>query len=333
MPPRVSIVIPSYNHGRFLRECLDRVLAQTFEDWELILVDDGSKDDSVAIARTYKDPRVHVHVNDKNLGTYGTQQAGLNLATGEFVAILNSDDLWEPRKLLLQVDLLGKHPEASFSYCLGWKVDDAGKVDTTDDVHANWPTEPIQDVLPYLLFENRILASSVLFRREQLRFETSCRYSGDWVALLEQAYLGPAACVTERVSYWRMHDNNTFTASPKQRAEEVRVRRSIGAVGNKWAVRGQSHAAIHRGLGLNELNLCALSLSFGDRAGAIKAGIKAFQLGPFKRTALKRALSALLPLSVARKRFAAGGFPEVAATGSDELKSLLQGIQPMTFKL
>ena len=112
MNPRVSIIIPSYNHGRFLRQCLQRVLDQTFTGWELILIDDGSKDDSVAIARSYADPRIQVHQNEANLGTYGTEQKALGMSRGEFVAVLNSDDLWHVEKLARQVELLEKHPEA-----------------------------------------------------------------------------------------------------------------------------------------------------------------------------------------------------------------------------
>jgi len=303
MNPRVSIIIPSYNHGRFLHDCLQRVVDQSFSDWELILVDDGSKDDSVAIARSYSDPRIHVHQNEVNLGTYGTEQKALDMSRGEFVAVLNSDDLWHAEKLARQVELMERHPEAVLCYTLGWKIDDKGAIDTEEDVHLDWPQDEMQDVLPYLMYENRILASGVLFRRATLRFETTCRYSGDWVALLDQARRGPVACLKERMTFWRMHDNNTFTLSPRQLAEEVRVRRAIARVGAAWATSPEQLVKIRHGLGKNSLNLFVLGIFFKDRSSAILAGITALRYSADKKSAIKRTVSILLPMSYLRRYF------------------------------
>lgn len=164
----VSIIVPSFNHRQFIGACLESVLAQTFEEWELLLHDDCSTDDSVDIARRYalSDARIKVSVNRENLGTYGTQASALGQATGEFVAVLNSDDFWHPHKLEAQVATLKSNRAAPLCYVLGWKADEGGAVDTSEDVHSDWPIEETQDVLPYLLHENRILASGVLFRRD-----------------------------------------------------------------------------------------------------------------------------------------------------------------------
>jgi hypothetical protein len=177
------------------------------------------------------------------------------------------------------------------------------------------------------------LASSVLFRKKSLRFETSCRYSGDWVALIEQSAGGVVACARERLSFWRMHDNNTFTASPKQRAEEIRVRRAIATSRNRWIEAGHKNDQVKRGLGMNALNLTALYLSFGCRGRAIAAGMKAFALGTHRNAAVKRTLAALLPLSVVRNRFAAAGFPELEDVNQKELLSLLDSQMTLDFRL
>ena len=129
--PRVSIIVPSFNHARFLPACLDSVLSQSFADWELHLVDDGSSDDSVLIAQGYaeSDPRIKVLVNEQNLGTYGTQARALEFCTGEFVAVLNSDDFWHPDKLRQQVAALASDSMLPFCYVLGWKADLEGNID------------------------------------------------------------------------------------------------------------------------------------------------------------------------------------------------------------
>jgi glycosyltransferase involved in cell wall biosynthesis len=266
-------------------------------DWELILIDDGSRDDSVAVAREIaaEDPRVQVHVNETNLGTYGTEERARGMAKGEYVAVLNSDDLWERTKLERQLALLRENPASGFCYTLGWKVDEHGTVDRGEDVHADWPIEPVQELLPWLLYENRVLASSVLFRREAARFDPSLRYSGDWVALLRPAYEAPALCVPERLNYWRMHSHNTFVRSAKQVHEEIRVREAILAAAPKWFASRLPASAIRNGLGRNAMNLAALEVLRGRRRVATSHALAALRLLPDRRLAARRLAAVLLP--------------------------------------
>lgn len=331
----VSIVIPSYNHARFLPDCLGSIQRQTFEDWQLVLIDDGSKDDSVEIARQYarEDPRISVHVNEQNLGTYGTEQRGLDLSESPYVAIMNSDDLWAPTKLERQLKTLAAHPQAPLCYVLGWMVDDEGREIEGEDVHLDWPTDEVQDVLPYLLYENRILASGVLFRREGLRFETTCRYSGDWVALLERAYTGPVACVPERLNFWRQHDNNTYRISPKQLLEEIRVREAIARHPKRWFLPRLDAEIVRRGLMKNEMNLFALYTYFMEPARARKAGWTAFRYGNNKKSALKRTLSSFLPADYLRKYFWGTSDQDWLKIPLDEVKPMLAANPPLEFRI
>jgi len=300
--PTVSVLIPSYNHGRFLRACLDRIVAQTLTDWEVVLVDDGSTDDSVKIAREYGDARVRVYVNEQNLGTYGTEKRALELSTGRYVAILNSDDLWAPTKLERQVDALEATPSLPLAYTLGRMVDETERIDTVEDVHADWPREPIQEILPRLLYENRVLASSVLFRRETARFDPSLRYSGDWVALLGPANASPVACVPDDLTFWRQHTHNTYRRSEKQVREEIRVRRAILARSDGWRTPRIRDTQILEGLGRCAMNLAALEVLRGRTAEARSAALKAVRLMPDRRLALRRLAATLLPPVKARRR-------------------------------
>lgn len=294
MTPKVSIIVPSYNHGPFLRAGLAGVQAQTMTDWELILIDDGSRDDSVAIAREVaaSDDRIQVHVNETNLGTYGTQERARLMARSEHIAVLNSDDLWEPTKLEKQLAAIGDLPVC---YTLGWKIDENGKIDTSEDVHADWPMQSPQELIPYLLYENRVLASSVLFRADSLRFEKRLRYSGDWWALLHCATDGPVALVPERLNYWRMHSHNTFVRSANQVHEEVKVRYAIAVEEWNRARARVGEAAVNRGTGMNWLNLAALQILRGERKAAIQAARIALSQLPDKKIALRRLLSVMLP--------------------------------------
>jgi teichuronic acid biosynthesis glycosyltransferase TuaG len=103
--PVVSIIVPCYNSGRFIRATLEAVRAQTFADWECIVIDDASSDDSAAIvaAMAAEDPRIVPIRLEKNLGAAGARNAGLEQVRGDYIAFLDSDDYWKPEKLALQV--------------------------------------------------------------------------------------------------------------------------------------------------------------------------------------------------------------------------------------
>ncbi len=109
MRPLVSVVIPSYNSARFIGPTLDSVLAQTWPSLEVIVVDDGSTDDTAAALQPYLD-RI-VYVRKPNGGLASARNAGMARATGDLVAWLDADDLWIPEKIALQVTVLGLHPE------------------------------------------------------------------------------------------------------------------------------------------------------------------------------------------------------------------------------
>jgi len=319
--PLVSIIIPSYNHARFLLHCLESVRTQTFEDWEVVLVDDGSKDESVPVAKRIaaEDSRISVHVNETNLGTYGTEQKALELSRGKLVTVLNSDDFWEIEKLQIQVDLLEKHQAAPYSYTLGWLANENGDRRTDWKIHEDWPTSELQEPLPFLLYENRILASSVLFRREWLRFEPSCRYSGDWVALLHQSLRGPAACSSARLTLWRQHGENMSQRSKGQVLEEIRVRKAILRDADRWFLPRLDPAEVRRGLAMNALNLQALAALCGHRPLAFEAARLAWKFGKGRKRSWKRMLSAFLPMSLVRRRL---WKDEVLAVSQDEVDRL-----------
>lgn len=105
--PVVSVVMPAYNAGRTLAEAVDSVLAQTFQNWELILLDDGSRDGTASIARSYTraDPRIRYEANPGNLGAAASRNRGVSLARGSWIAFLDSDDVWRPEKLARQLKL------------------------------------------------------------------------------------------------------------------------------------------------------------------------------------------------------------------------------------
>lgn len=115
MDDLVSIIMPSYNTARFLTETVRSVLAQTYQNWELIIVDDCSTDDTDAVAAEFPDPRIRFLKNEKNSGAAVSRNYALREAKGRWIAFLDSDDLWKPEKLERQIRFMVEN-HCHFSY-------------------------------------------------------------------------------------------------------------------------------------------------------------------------------------------------------------------------
>lgn len=124
--PRVSVVIPLYQTERYIAKALGSVLAQTFGDFEVIVVDDGSRDRGPEIARECGDPRVRV-VTQANRGLAGARNTGIRNACGELIALLDADDLWEPTKLERHVALLDADPALDVSFSASRLIGEEGE--------------------------------------------------------------------------------------------------------------------------------------------------------------------------------------------------------------
>ena len=104
--PTVSVILPVYNRAATLSQCVATVLAQTFSDWELVAVDDASRDDSCAVIEGFNDPRIRLVRHERNRGPSAARNTGIQEARGKYVALLDSDDEWLPGKLAAQIALL-----------------------------------------------------------------------------------------------------------------------------------------------------------------------------------------------------------------------------------
>ena len=117
--PLVSIITPAFNSQKFISETIQSVIDQTYQNWEMIIVDDGSTDDTVAIARSFaeNDQRIQLYTSDKNKGTGIARSRALERCNGTFISFLDADDLWQPKKLQKQIDfLLEKQLPFTFSF-------------------------------------------------------------------------------------------------------------------------------------------------------------------------------------------------------------------------
>ncbi|MCR5833336.1 MAG: glycosyltransferase [Selenomonadaceae bacterium] len=126
--PLVSVILTSYNHGEYICAAIESVLNQTFTDYELLIVDDGSRDDSREKIKSYNDPRIKLFLYEENRGTVIAINEVIKSAQGKYIAVHHSDDMWTPTKLEKQIAYLEEHEECSG--CFTWVnfIDENGEI-------------------------------------------------------------------------------------------------------------------------------------------------------------------------------------------------------------
>ena len=136
--PKVDIIVPAYNASNFLSEALQSVLAQTFTDWRILLVDDGSTDNTLEIARTFEQqcgPKIKI-ISQENRGLSAARNAALQHASAEFIALLDADDIWFPIRLEKSIASFEGRPEFGLSYGSITYVDQQGMINGTPKLES-----------------------------------------------------------------------------------------------------------------------------------------------------------------------------------------------------
>ena len=203
--PEVSVIIPVYNGEKYIEEALESVLAQTFRDFEVIVINDGSTDTTEERLAKYQD-RI-VYVRQENRGLAATRGRGLELAKGEWIAFLDADDVWLPRKLELQVEFAGRHPE------YGIVTTDALSFEGERTVVPSlkeWYRPASGNVLENLLFGNWIPPSAAMIRRECFEKVNTFdvpppAFGEDWLMWMQIAAYYPVYFIDEVLVRRRLH--------------------------------------------------------------------------------------------------------------------------------
>lgn len=160
----ISIIVPVYNVEKYIEETIKSVLSQTFSDYELILVNDCSKDGSVEKIKAFLDPRIRLVEQPENMGAYAARNRGLEEAKGEYIAFLDSDDIWEPEKLEKEFAFMQKE-NAGFVFT-GYEFADCNGVGTGAVVHV-----PHTITFRQALNNTTIFTSTVLIDRKKISDE------------------------------------------------------------------------------------------------------------------------------------------------------------------
>ena len=196
--PRVSVVIPTYNYARYVPEAIDSVLAQSFEELEIIVVDDGSTDKTAEVLRAFGG-QLRV-IRQERRGLSAARNTGIRAARGQYLAFLDSDDLWLPEKVSLQVARLDAEPEVGLVYAETLLFDDSTPATLTP--HSYWASHPSGKILPWLVRQNVIPSPTPMVFDETL---SACE---DWDMWIRIGRVCEIAYVNRVLAKYRQHREN-----------------------------------------------------------------------------------------------------------------------------
>lgn len=248
MSPKVSVVIPAYNQASYLSETIESVLGQTFQDYEVVVVDDESTDETPTVAQRYE--QIH-YVYQKNQGLAGARNTGIKAAKGDFVALLDSDDVWEPTYLEKMMRLADLNPKVTVYYCgVSYITQDSkllpqamgGLYPSPDDIYRN------------MLRTNALVPSTILMQRKAVMevglFDVAFRRLQDWelwIRLLRKGH--QFAALPEALVRYRVH-NTSLSTDPAggQKAAMALAVKHFGPDDGRWETWSEDKRRMYGGV-------------------------------------------------------------------------------------
>ena len=219
--PFVSVIIPLYNGRRYIEECLRSVLSQTYNNYEIIVVNDASTDGSIDIVKNLAKDflgriRIISHDDELNHGIAASRNLGIREAKGEYIAFLDQDDIWLDRRLEKQVKILRRYPGTTLVYAQTFFIDEKGEITLRGKHYSTggrgYGKKP-QNVFYKIIRENFIPTLTVLVKKESLQeygcFEEGPRHEyEDWLLWSKIAYKEEFLFIPEALTKYRLHGNN-----------------------------------------------------------------------------------------------------------------------------
>ena len=214
---KISVVTASYNYQDYIKETIQSVLDQTYNDWELIIVDDCSTDNSVDVIKSFNDERIKLFINEKNLGLAQTVKRGVEYATGEWIVFLESDDLITPDNIEKKVQIIKKYSNLNliFNDCEFFgdknKVKDFSIALKKTRILLKNKNYPIKMFYNFYLSNKIFTFSSVMAKREDLlkiSYNPPIDSLLDWWLWVQLAYIGNFYYIPEKLTKWRLHKNS-----------------------------------------------------------------------------------------------------------------------------
>ena len=219
---KISIVTTSYNYEQLIKETIESVLNQTYTNWEMIIVDDCSSDNSVNTIKSYKDERIKLFVNEKNLGLKKTVKKGIEKAQGDWIIFLESDDTITPDYIQKKIKIAQKYPEIALIFNDCNFFGDEKRVSDFNRVLRKTRKSLSENRYPKWMFydfyhSNKIFTfSAVMVKREELfkvNYEPKLDYLLDWHLWIQLTYKSKVYYIDEKLTNWRLHSNSYINSS------------------------------------------------------------------------------------------------------------------------
>lgn len=208
---KVSVILPLYNAEEYVGQTMDSLLGQTYKDFEVIIIDDCPTDSSLKIVETFKDERLRILHNEKNLGVCASRNRGISEASGKYILFMDHDDIAPIDKLEKQVQFLKDNEDIDAVGGRIQNIDSSGTITGTFNPKVLHNPDYIRAVL---MFGNIFINSSVLYRtsvikENRIKFREHSYGLEDWLFLLEVSKKGNISGIDENVLLYRRHANNT----------------------------------------------------------------------------------------------------------------------------
>lgn len=229
----ISIITTSYNYGEYISETIKSIRAQSYSDWELIIVDDSSEDNSVEIIKSFcKDKRIKLICHDKNKGLTQSVKTGLKYAKGEWIAFLESDDLWRENTLEERVRAIKNNPQVGIIFN---DVEEFGDDNTVFAVKNNLDKNRVKisklnfpkNIFYDLNIENFLLTfSAVMIKKEILDdcpLDTPIDALLDWWIFIHISFNNEAFYINKKLTKWRQHKNSYLFRRKKPNFQSVNL--------------------------------------------------------------------------------------------------------------
>jgi len=222
--PLVSIIMPAYNAQDYIKQSIQSVVKQTYNNWELLIINDGSTDNTVSIVESFKDTRI-VLFSQENSGVSRARNYGISKAKGDYIAFLDSDDLWKNNKLNVQVSYMKKHPDIVLSYT------DYDSFKLQNEIIKNKQLYPfqIENQHDRLLVFNYIATLTVMLKKEIFQkvdgFDISLFGPEDWDLWIRIAKIGKIAFINQKLALYREHESGISKNRKRQLEQEYKVLR------------------------------------------------------------------------------------------------------------
>lgn len=208
----ISVLMAVYNCDKYLREAIDSILNQTLGDFEFIIVNDGSTDNSLQILKEYSDPRIKMITYEENKGVAHARNVGLEQCSSEYVALMDADDIALPDRLRLQYEYLMEHGEIDGVYAKYRYMGTDGKLQEAEYPMAYYNYKYVKALM---IFENTIANLTAMFRRQivmeyQLRYDETCKIGSDYRFWTEYLRYGKMVGIDKVLCYYRLRHHSLY---------------------------------------------------------------------------------------------------------------------------